>query len=88
VKRNVVEKTLEVADQFLKEGRIEDFFNWYSIISADIAKENENIWQRKLRANTDPYVHQEWTQVVPRQMVKSELVIKLHSLMNYLNGGA
>jgi len=85
VKRNVVEKSLDIADQFLREGRVEDFFNWYSLISMEIAKKNMHMWNRKLRSNSNPLVHKEWTSVVPRQMVKSELIIKLHLLLNYLN---
>lgn len=83
IKRLVTEKALDIADTYLISDRDEDFYAWYAVLSADLAK-NYPIWTNKLRSQTDPSSHLSWAKRVPNQYVKSEIIIKMHMLFNNL----
>lgn len=83
IKRVIVEKTLEVMDAFKTDG--EDLYVWYAILSAELANKYPPAWTSKTRKREDQKFHYSWAKSVPFQQIKSEVIIKLHKLMNYLN---
>lgn len=85
VKRLITEMALEVIDGFLLENRPQDLFIWYGILSADLAKNYPTAWKNKQRKNTNAELQMKWAKAVPIQFIKSEVIIKLHTLINYLN---
>ena len=80
IKRIVAEKALEVMDAF-GENRNE-LENWYAVLSSDIADQFPYIWNNDLRRDPSKNVHKEWASKVPVQHIKSEVLIKLHSIFN------
>ena len=82
VKRIIVEKTLDVMDSFSKDGK--DLYVWYGILSADLAENFKSAFESKARQNTSIDFHHRWVQSVPYQQIKSEVIVKLHKVMNSL----
>ena len=82
IKRIMTEKSLDILDHYLRNNE-EDFYNWYAHFSSEIAKDF-TIWENKLRGTKDSHRHKAWAKKVPKQFVKSEVIIKLHKLMNNL----
>lgn len=85
IKKITVEKTLELIDAFLQEGKEEDLFSWYSILSSDFATHYPDAIKGKLRSITDKKIHKKWATSVPYQHLKSEAIVKLHLVMNSLD---
>lgn len=82
IKRVISEKVLEMLDAL--EPKPEDFRTWYAVFSAQIAKEFPDQWLGTIRANPDAQVHLNWAKKAHIQHIKSEVVIKLQSVMNKL----
>lgn len=82
LKRYLVEKAMDIAD--LLSARPQDLHDWYALVSADLAKKFPAVWKGKTRGNEDAKWHKQWAQSVPLQHLKSELILKLHSVMNSL----
>lgn len=82
LKRILTENFLEVADAFEKREELEA---WYAVFSSDVAKKYPTMWQNDTRKNTSALFHQEWASKVPVEHIKSELIIKLHTLFNTIN---
>jgi len=81
LKRYLVEKSLEIAD--LLSAKPDDFQNWYAIISADFAKKYPTLWAgNRARSSHSAVWHKSWANSVPSQHLKSELILKIHSVMN------
>jgi hypothetical protein len=85
VKRIVVEMSLELIDAFLIQKKEQDLFAWYGILSADLALKYPEAFKSKQRLKIDAQGHMEWAKRVPVQFLKSEVIIKLHKVINYLN---
>lgn len=85
LKRHITEKVLEMLDTL--EAKPEDFRRWYAVFSSDIAKQFPNQWPGTIRANNSPSAHLEWAKTAPLQHIKSEVIIKLHTVMNSLQDG-
>lgn len=83
IKRIVTEDALDIADTFLLSNNKEDFYTWYAIFSAQIAKDYP-IWDNRLRASANSKQHLAWAKKMPLQFVKSEIILKLHILFNHL----
>ena len=81
IKRIVVERTLDQIDAFPTDGK--DLYTWYAVLSEELAKRYA-IWQNKLRSNSNPDTHIKWAKSVPYQHLKSEIIIKLNKVYNYL----
>ncbi|MAZ48358.1 MAG: hypothetical protein CME65_07335 [Halobacteriovoraceae bacterium] len=81
IKRLLVDRTLEQIDAFPKDGK--DLYIWYAVLSEELAKRFA-IWKNKVRSNTNPDTHIKWAQSVPFQHLKSEVIIKLNKVFNYL----
>ncbi len=83
LKRTLTEKGLDLLDYY--EGNdIEALDRWFAIFSADMAKDYSPIFKSDLRRNPDPKFHYEWAKGMPIQHVKSEYIIKMHTVMNQL----
>ncbi len=82
LKRVIVERTLEVVDELQKDR--ETFLNWYAVFSGEIAAKFPNVWQNHLRSNPEKIEHKKWAMSVPMQHVKSEIILKLHGILNKL----
>ena len=80
VKRIVAEKALEIMDAFGDNRN--DLENWYVVLSSDIAEQFPLIWNNDLRREPSKNTHKEWASNVPVQHIKSEVLIKLHSVFN------
>lgn len=83
MKRETVEKTLEVVDAFIVRDK-SDLYRWYAIFSAEVAKEYPHIFNSKIRKSTNEQMHFEWATKVPFQLIKAEIIVKLHRIFNYL----
>jgi hypothetical protein len=82
LKRLVTEKCLELVDVLAKKP--DDVYRWYAVYSAEIASNYPELWQSKTRKSKNDRYHYKWAQDVPFQHIKSEIIIKNHKLMNYL----
>ncbi len=83
VKRIITEYSLDIMDIYMQEDRKEDFYTWYAVFSSELAQDFK-IWGNKMRASSNANAHRKWAKGVPTQYVKSEVMIKLHSLLNLL----
>lgn len=82
IKRILGEKTLEVLDALAPNA--EDVYAWYAVFSTDVAKAYPGLWQNRARLNQDEDFQYNWAKSVPFQQIKSEVIIKLNIIMNYL----
>ena len=83
LKSDLTDKTLEVMDAF--SGRYNELYDWYAVLSEDLAKKYPLSFKFETRKNMDKAFHRKWAEIVPVQMVKSEVIIKLSQVLNSLN---
>ena len=81
LKRVITSKSLDLIDVY-KDTSEEDLYNWYAVLSSDLAQRFPNIWKSKIRGNDDKMTHKTWASKVPIQHIKSEVLIKIHSIIN------
>lgn len=81
VKRLITEKALEIIDAFEKQ---EDLFSWYAIMSKEFAQNYKYAFKNEVRQNDDYEYHINWAQQVPREHLKSEVIVKIHRILNTL----
>ena len=84
LKRVVVEKSLEIIDAY--GDNIVDLRSWYGILSTELAIKYPYVWNTPIRADENYERHKNWAENVPKQHLKSEVVIKLHKVFNKLSG--
>ena len=84
IKRITTEKGLELLDAM--NSNEQHIYRWYAVFSENIATSYPSLWKTKLRSSTNRLVHYKWAQSVPFQQIKSEFIIKLHTVMNFLQG--
>lgn len=84
IKRVITEKTLELIDSFPKNN--DDLHRWYAVLSADMRAKFPLLWSGKVRTQKSALYHLRWAKSVPFQQIKSEVIIKLHKIMNSLQG--
>lgn len=82
IKRVLTEKTLEMLDVLAAKSM--NVYRWYSVFSEDIALNYGPLMKSKLRKTNVKLTHYKWAQSVPFQHIKSEVIIKLHTVMNSL----
>lgn len=82
LKRVCAEKALEILDEYgaNKEHRS----SWYAVLSSEMAEKYPNAFRSEIRKDKNANRHKHWAMNVPVQHVKSEVVIKIHTLFNYL----
>jgi hypothetical protein len=83
IKRTVTEISLEIIDALLRLYG-DEVYDWYAVFSADIATRFPNIWSNNMRKNKSATGHKLWAKNVPDQYIKSEVIIKLHKVINHL----
>lgn len=83
LKRTMTEKGLDLLEYY--EGKnLEDLYTWYAVYSADVAKDYGMLFKSELRKNTNAEFHLQWAKGMPIQHIKSEFIIKTHTVMNLL----
>lgn len=85
VKRIMTEHSLNTMDG-LRERDADDFYRWYAVFSGELARRYPNAFVDELRSHEKMRRHEAWAQKMPEQLVKSEMIIKLHLVFNYLQG--
>lgn len=85
MKRIMTEDSLELIDQFLYENRVDDLYKWYAILSSELAAKYPKAFSNKMRAELSVDKHILWAQTVPWQVLKGEVIFKLHHVMNLLS---
>jgi hypothetical protein len=83
IKRQLIERSLEVVDAFLRDQRKDDLFIWFALLSADLNKIPAINFQAS-RKHLDPQIYIKWAQKVPYQHLKGELATKLAIMSNQL----
>ena len=83
LKRILSEKALDILGHY-ETTNLDDIYRWYAVFSAELAKGQPNAFTNPLRSNTDVEFHYKWAQEMPIQHIKSEVLIKLHTVMNRL----
>ena len=83
IKRIVVDNTLDTMENFLATP--DDLSIWYAYLSSEFATNYPTLWANKARKFTEYEFHEKWASEVPIQLIKSEVIIKLHLVMNTLN---
>jgi len=83
IKRIITGKTLDLVDVLAKNP--EDLYSWYTVFSRELATEHQGLWRSKIRKSQNEKFHNKWVRQVPFQQIKSEIIIKIHKVMNYLN---
>lgn len=84
LKRILTEKSLDLMEYYETKD-LDYLYRWYALASVEIAKnEQSSILKSEIRKNQIPEYHYAWAKAMPLQHIKSELIIKLHSLMNAL----
>ena len=78
-KRLVIARSLEVIDAFDRRAHVD---SWFSVFSETMAKKLE--WEQKHRKMTSRKHYFHWAQKIPLDILKSEVIIKIHHLMNSL----
>ena len=67
------------------EGKdLDSLYRWYALFSSDLAKDYSPFFKSDLRRNPDPNFQYEWAKNMPIQHIKSEFIIKVHTVMNQL----
>ncbi len=83
-KRISVEKALEIIDLYAQKNPTE-LEDWYAVLSSELSVKFPNAWGKsKLRADSSLENHKAWANKAPLQFLKSEVIIKLHTVFNSL----
>lgn len=82
LKRESVEKSLEVMDAL--GGNRDQISRWYAVLSAELAQKYPQALKNDLRKSSDKKRHKLWAEGNPQQHLKSEIIIKIHTVFNFL----
>jgi hypothetical protein len=83
LKRIFTEKGLDLMEYY-EVNDLDALYRWYALISAELAKDYGPFFQSPVRLETSPKFHYEWAKNMPVQHIKSEFIIKIHTVMNGL----
>lgn len=83
LKRILTEKGLDLIEHFETKD-LDPLYRWYANLSADLGKEYGSYLGSDVRKNASAKYHYEWAKNMPVQHLKSEYIIKLHTVMNAL----
>ncbi|MCK5884616.1 MAG: hypothetical protein KAG61_13070 [Bacteriovoracaceae bacterium] len=84
LKREMTKRALDMVDSFAASNP-EHLYQWYSVFSAEMAREFKGVWKNRARLVDDAAFHYKWAKGVPFQHLKSELIIKIHKIYNSIN---
>lgn len=83
LKRILTEKGLDILEYYETKD-LDELYRWYAVFSADLAKDHEVFLKSDVRRDKSSEYHYEWAKSMPVQHIKSEFIIKLHTVMNGL----
>jgi len=83
LKRILTEKSLDVMEHF-EINQVDNLYKWYANFSADSALKFSDYMQSEVRKNRSALIHYQWAKDMPIQHIKSEFIIKIHTIMNEL----
>ncbi|HXH75560.1 MAG TPA: hypothetical protein VNJ08_11375 [Bacteriovoracaceae bacterium] len=83
LKRILTEKSLDLIEHF-ETKELDLLYRWYANFSADQVKDQGTYMKSEVRQNPSAKYHYEWAKNMPVQHLKSEFIIKLHTVMNGL----
>jgi hypothetical protein len=83
LKRILAEKGLDLMGYY-ETNNLEALYQWYAVFSADIAKDYGPLLKTKIRQDPRFEYHREWAKSMPIEHIKSEFIVKLHTVMNGL----
>jgi hypothetical protein len=83
IKRIMTEKSLDLLEHY-EVKNLDDLNQWYAIFSFELAKDYGPLLKTPLRQDQRFEYHLHWAKNMPIQHIKSEFIIKLHSVMNGL----
>jgi hypothetical protein len=83
LKRILSEKGLDLMEHY-EVHNLNDLYQWYAVFSSELATEYGPLLKTQIRQDPRFEYHLEWAKSMPIQHIKSEFIIKLHSVMNGL----
>lgn len=83
LKRIFTEKGLDLMEYYETKD-LDALYRWYALVSAELAKDYPPFLKSDVRKDLSAKYHYEWARSMPIQHIKSEFIIKLHSVMNGL----
>jgi len=83
LKRILTEKGLDLIEYY-EVNNLEDLYKWYAVFSAELARDYAPLLKTSIRQDPNVDYHLQWAKSMPIQHIKSEFIIKLHSVMNGL----
>lgn len=83
LKRILTEKGLDLMEHY-EVNNLDYLYQWYAVFSSELAKEYSPILKTEIRKDERMEYHLQWAKSMPVQHIKSEFIIKLHSVMNGL----
>lgn len=83
LKRILVENSLEIFEM-LAGSEPDALYRWYAHLSGTLAQNHPEVFLDGQRANRSMLHHYEWAKAAPEQLIKAELIVKLHLVMNFL----
>lgn len=83
LKRIFTEKGMDLLEYYeIKD--LDALYRWYALVSAEFAKNYGPLLKSDIRQNPSARFHYEWAKSMPIQHIKSEFIIKIHTIMNGL----
>jgi hypothetical protein len=83
LKRILTERGLDLMEYY--EARdLDALYRWYAVFSAELATALGQMLTSPVREETSMAYHYQWAKEMPIQHIKSEFIIKLHTVMNGL----
>lgn len=83
LKRIFTEKGLDLMEYY-EVHNLDHLYQWYAVFSSELARDYAPLLKTPLRQDSRLEYHLEWARAMPIQHIKSEFIIKLHSVMNGL----
>lgn len=83
LKRIFTEKGMDLMEYY-EVHNLDHLYMWYAIFSSELARDYSPLLKTPLRQDPRLEYHLEWAKAMPIQHIKSEFIIKLHSVMNGL----
>ena len=83
LKRIFTEKGLDLLEYY-EVHNLDHLYQWYAVFSSELAKDYSPLLKTPLRQDQRLEYHLEWAKAMPIQHIKSEFIIKLHTVMNGL----
>ena len=83
LKRILTEKGLDLMEHY-EVHNLNDLYQWYAVFSSELSTEYGPLLKTQIRQDPRFEYHLEWAKSMPIQHIKSEFIIKLHSVMNGL----